>query len=255
MKQSYIRDRGSARADLGEPMVADEFEASLRRCRDRLDALLAVKAPRSILEAGGGSRTMIPLDGARYTVIDLSPEQIARNSYAHDKLVGDIHDFDFAHRRFDAAVFWDVLEHLPRPIAAVENVAQALEPGGLMIIKGPLNRSVKGLITKWTPFWVHVAFHRYVRGSKNAGKPGYAPFPTALVKGSDPDQLQAELQRRGFKIALFDTYISSHVAAFKRRLPLAYALYECAAAVIRGVTAGRYGQRESDFILVASRSR
>jgi SAM-dependent methyltransferase len=233
--------------------VDDEFQASLRRCRAKLDVVLRQSAPRTILEAGGGSRTMVPLEGASYTVIDLSPEQIARNTYADHKLVGDIHDFDFGSRRFDAAVFWDVLEHLPGPLKAVENVAGSLREGGLLIIKGPLNRSVKGLVTKWTPFWFHVAFHRFVRGSRHAGKPGFAPFPTALAAGSDPDALQAELVRRGFEIRVFDTYISSHVAMFKRRLPLVYATYEAIAMLIRLASGGRYGQRESDFILVAAK--
>lgn len=232
----------------------DEFETSLRRCRAKLDAVLRQSAPRSILEAGGGSRTMVPLEGASYTVIDLSPEQIARNTYADHKLVGDIHDFDFGSSRFDAAVFWDVLEHLPNPQKAVENVAKSLRDGGLLIIKGPLNRSVKGLVTKWTPFWVHVAFHRFVRGSRHAGTLGFAPFPTALAAGSDPDALQSELVRQGFEIRLFDTYISSHVAALKKRLPPVYAAYEVSAALIRLVSGGRYGQRESDFILVAAKA-
>ena len=237
-----------------EPRVKDdEFETSLKRCRSKLDALLSASAPRFVLEAGGGARTMIPLAGAHYTVIDLSPEQIARNTYADDKLVGDIHDFDFGSREFDAAVFWDVLEHLPEPTKAVENVASTLRSGGLLIVKGPLNRSVKGLVTRWTPFWVHVAFHRYVRGSRHAGTPGFAPFPTALAAGSDPDSLQLELVRGGFEIRLFDTYISSHVAAFKKRLPIAYAIYEAAASLIRLSSRGRYGHRESDFILVAAK--
>lgn len=236
-----------------QPRVDDEFSQSLSRCRAKLDLLLRQAAPRSILEAGGGSRTMVPLDGASYTVIDLSPEQIARNTYADHKLVGDIHHFDFGARMFDAAVFWDVLEHLPSPLMAVENVAATLRPKGLMIIKGPLNRSIKGLVTKWTPFWVHVAFHRYVRGSRHAGQPGFAPFPTALAAGSDADSLRAALMERGFEICLFDTYISAHVAAFKNRLPFVYAIYESAAALIRLTTGGRYGHRESDFILVAAK--
>lgn len=231
----------------------DEFSQSLTRCRAKLDALLRQAAPRSILEAGGGSRTMVPLEGASYTVIDLSPEQIARNAYADHKLVGDIHHFDFGARVFDAAVFWDVLEHLPNPLKAVENVAATLRPNGLLIIKGPLNRSIKGLITKWTPFWVHVAFHRYVRGSRHAGQPGFAPFPTALAAGSDAESLHAALIERGFEICLLDTYISAHVAAFKSRLPLVYAVYEGAAALIRAASRGRYGHRESDFILVAAK--
>jgi hypothetical protein len=29
-----------------------------------------------------------------------------------------------------------------------------------------------------TPFWVHVLFKKYIQGLKEAGKPGFAPYPT-----------------------------------------------------------------------------
>jgi len=33
-------------------------------------------------------------------------------------------------------------------------------------------------VTRVTPHWFHVFFYRHVMGMKNAGKPGYAPYPT-----------------------------------------------------------------------------
>ena len=37
------------------------------------------KTDTNILEVGGGSRTHIPLQGARYTVVDISKEQLEKN--------------------------------------------------------------------------------------------------------------------------------------------------------------------------------
>lgn len=69
------------------------------------------KTDTNILEVGGGSRTHIPLQGARYTVVDISKEQLEKNKDAAERILGDAQTIDYGDRRFDACVFWDVLEH------------------------------------------------------------------------------------------------------------------------------------------------
>jgi hypothetical protein len=59
-----------------------------------------------------------------------------------------------------------------------------------VIIQIPDPESVYGFVTRITPHWVHILYYRYVVGRKNAGKPGYGPYPT---------RYDAVVSRRGIR--------------------------------------------------------
>ena len=221
--------------------------------KDLESVLATLKPPVMVLEAGGGSTTRVPIPGARYVVIDISPEQLARNTYADEKLLGDLQTFDYGPARFDVALFWDVLEHLKEPGEALKRAAAAVKPNGLVVIKGPILSSLKGLTTKLTPHWVHVAFYRQILRQMDAGKPGYAPFKTEHAGEADPEALGSALEAEGFQIELYDRHITGQVDQLKRRAPPAYWLYRALSVVVRGLSGGRYGGLETDFVLVLRR--
>jgi 2-polyprenyl-3-methyl-5-hydroxy-6-metoxy-1,4-benzoquinol methylase len=96
--------------------------------------------PLSVLEAGGGSATFLRGFDREFafTTIDISQEQLDRNSYAVEKILGDIQAFDYGNRRFDIVMCWDVLEHLAAPESALERMASAIPAGGILVVKGPI---------------------------------------------------------------------------------------------------------------------
>ena len=57
-----------------------------------------------------------------------------------------------------------------------------LKPGGLLFLRFPARNSAYGFITRITPFWFHVFYQKYILGYRNAGKPGWGPFPTFYDK-------------------------------------------------------------------------
>lgn len=150
--------------------------------------------PVRVLEPGGGKRTYVPLPaGSHVTVVDIDPEVLSRNgrTVPTTLLLGDIETMEYD--EFDLVICWDVLEHLENPEAAIDRMIAALPPGGLLIIKGPVLSSLKGLITRFSPFWVHVLFYKLMMGSPKAGQPGYAPFRTVHGRGADHRQILAQL--------------------------------------------------------------
>jgi SAM-dependent methyltransferase len=204
-----------------------------------------------VLEAGGGSSTRVPLpSNASYTVIDISPEQLKRNSYADEKLLGDLQTFDYADRKFDVVILWNVLEHLANPKQVIGRLTATLSEGGLLIIAGPVVSSMKGLTTKFTPHFVHIWFYRNVLGKENAGKPGYAPFPSHLSFDADPNTLIAALRGKGLEIVFFSKGSTFHTTMFRKKHPLLYAGYSLISLMLRLVSFGRFGSSMSDFILV-----
>ena len=135
----------------------------------------------AIYEAGGGSTSFLPLDvldRAHVTVVDIDEDQIRNNDYAQETILGDIQTYRFTPDSFDLVICYNVIEHLPDVEAALTGFCEALKPGGLILIGAPNPKSLSGVVTKYSPHWFHVWFYRHVRGDKNAGQPGHAPFPT-----------------------------------------------------------------------------
>ncbi len=211
--------------------------------------------PFRLLEAGGGSDSWLPLPAdAEITTIDISPEQLAMNTYAKEKLLGDLETFDYGARRFNLVICWDVLEHLERPEAAIARLASVLAPGGRLIVKGPLPQSLKGIVTRLSPHWLHVQFYRRILGSKTAGLPGHPPFKAHLKPAASPDTIAQLLSRRGLVIETLEGYESGQVAAIASKGRLAIGLYRAVETALWALTFGRARRHMTDFYLIARRT-
>ena len=140
--------------------------------------------PLLILEAGCGQRWPLDLTGVDFklTGVDLDPAALElRKTKAQDldvAICGDLCTVELPEASFDVVFSSFVLEHVPRADLALENFVKWLKPGGLLILRLPERKTVHGFYTRLLPHWVHVWYYRYVHGSKFAGQPGYAPYPT-----------------------------------------------------------------------------
>jgi len=197
-----------------------------RLLQERLDSLLAGRAQLAVLEAGCGSTSHIRIPHAsRYTGIDISARQLARNSRLDEKILGDLQSYPLPEQRFDVVVSWDVLEHLPDPQAALHNLCRATAAGGLLVLAAPNFLSVKGLVTKLLPHPLHVAFYRYVIGDSRAGKDDQGPFKTYLRRSMWPDQVSALAARLGLDVVFLHKYegpVPSHLRRRHRSVDLLF---------------------------------
>ena len=209
--------------------------------------------PVEILDVGGGAVCRVPLTNARVTVLDGSPDALERNDAAGIKLVGDAQSFDYGDRRFDIAVFWNVLEHVPCPDAALERACDRLNRNGLIVIRGPELNSLKALVTRYTPHWLHVLFYRWVLGIRDAGRNGRPPCPVEHNREADRDAIESLLRKLGFKIQYEQHYVGDQVTELRRFSSVGYLLYSGVASLVRLLTFSRYGRRETEFILVGRR--
>ncbi|MGH8427255.1 MAG: class I SAM-dependent methyltransferase [Gammaproteobacteria bacterium] len=127
-------------------------------------------------EAGRGSFTHIRIPHSKYvTLLDISPEQLERNTYADEKILGDLEDeHALTLQKYDLIVCFNVLEHLRYPERAFSNLAQSLAYAGLLVIGCPNLLSVKGLTTRFMPHGFHVWYYRSMRGVPESGQSGYA---------------------------------------------------------------------------------
>ncbi len=151
---------------------------------DALRKEAATKPLLRILEAGCGQRWGVDLSDCHIhlTGVDVDAAalkiRIAKHDDLDEAIVGDLFTIDLPPESFDVIHNAFVLEHVRDPERLLDNFLRWLRPGGLMSLKLPDRNSVKGFLTRITPYWIHVQYYRIYRKNPNAGKPGYMPYPT-----------------------------------------------------------------------------
>jgi SAM-dependent methyltransferase len=229
-----------------------EARESLLMVHDVLDHQLP-PTPLAIYEAGGGSTSFLPLGvlrRAHVTVVDIDEEQLRNNDYAHAAILGDIQTYRFAPDRFDLVICYNVIEHLADVEAALEGFCASLKRGGLILIGAPNPNSLSGVVTKHSPHWFHVWFYRHVRGDRNAGRPGHAPFPTLFHPLVTPSRLAAFATARGLEVIYQREYESPRFPEIRAKHPLLAALLDKAAAVLNRLVPGKADVRHGDYHVI-----
>lgn len=145
----------------------------------------AAQNPVRILEAGCGNKWPLDLTGLSYRLTGVDVDKHAleiRKTKVRDLdeiMVGDLRTAGlFPEATFDVIYSSFVLEHVDGAERVLDNFFRWLAPGGLLIVRIPDRDSVYGFITRITPFWAHVLYKRHVQGVRNAGTPGFDPYPT-----------------------------------------------------------------------------
>lgn len=134
----------------GDPMAGDT--TSGESLHATLDRLLAGRAHARVLDAGCGPHGRVTLRaGAHIVGLDISAEQLAKNQDVHEKVLGDIQTYEFPPQSFDAVIWWELLEHVQHPERAL-----ALAAPNVFSIKGPL--------TKFTPYRFHRWYYQRMYG-------------------------------------------------------------------------------------------
>lgn len=224
-----------------------------RRLQAFFDGYRERKGPRPlrVLEAGCGSTSHLDVGpDARVVGIDISRAQLDQNQHLAEKIQGDLETYPLAAEDFDVIVCWDVLEHLPRPELALANFHQALRPGGIMVLAMPNLISIKGLVTKLTPYGVHVWFYRSVMRDGSAGTDRFKQFPTYLRAAIRPARLRRFAARHGLAVPFFLVYEGPVQRELRRRRPVFDWAFGSFGALTRLATFGQVDPCLSDYMAV-----
>lgn len=216
-----------------------------------LDAHLASLDGPQVMDAGCGGAMRVTLPaGAVLNGIDISPESAARNNGLFNIVIGDVQTYPLPRAAYDIVICWELLEHVPRPLAALSNLIAATKPGGFIILAFPNRASLKGLVTRLSPHQLHVWLLRHFWGQKNAGRPGYAPFPTYLSPDIDPRVLERFLQSERVEVMFTRLYEGNRVATLRKKAPVLHALYQGFLALLNALALNRRDFGQSDVLLV-----
>jgi SAM-dependent methyltransferase len=203
---------------------------------------------------GGAMRVKFPT-GAVFNGIDISAESAARNSAISSIIIGDIQQCPLPRRAYDVVVCWELLEHVRDPLAALSNMIASVRQGGLIVLAFPNRASLKGVVTRYSPHWLHVWLMRRFWGQKNAGRPGYAPFETYLAPALAPEAIRDFTERGGFETVFFRLYEGNRVATLRRKAPVLHLLYQAALSVLNRVLLRKSDLGLSDVLLVVKPTR
>jgi SAM-dependent methyltransferase len=194
-------------------------EQEIARLQTVVDGYLNGRNEVSVLEAGCGSATRLNLHGkAKVVGLDVSEQQLARNTQLDERILGDVETYPLPANRFDMVVCWNVLEHVPHPDLAVANLAAALGDDGLLILAVPNAASLKGIVTKFTPYGFHLWVHRVLLGRREAGTEGRGPFPTFMRRSMSPPALVRAASARELKVEYLRLYEGDQQRRIRRRL-------------------------------------
>jgi SAM-dependent methyltransferase len=138
----------------------------------------------NLLEAGCGRGWAVDLTkiNCRLTGIDIDKNALDRRKDLDEAILGDLKSASLKENYFDVIFSYNVLEHIDGAERVLSNFIKWLKPGGVMILRFPNRDSVRGFLTNITPFWFHVFYKKYFAKYKNAGKPGFDPYPTVFDK-------------------------------------------------------------------------
>lgn len=229
-----------------------DIEVTLRREAARLAAEACGRQPAPrVLEAGCGARSHVDLPlGARVVGVDRSRAQLRRNDGIAARVEGDVTQLPLASASVDVVVSWDVLEHVDDPAQALTEYRRVLRQHGIIVLGLPHVLSLKGLLTRLTPWPVHVWVYRRVLGDPTAGTDASDQFPTTMRLRLRPAGLRRLARSLGLEVRLLEAYEGPVPRHFRRRHPLGGRVLQALGVLSRLATLGRYDATASDLVVV-----
>lgn len=204
-----------------------------------------------LLEAGCGSMSKLRLSpNVQVTGVDISEKQLARNTELCERILGDIQTCSLPTRSFDVIICWDVLEHLHNPQLALTNFFRAIKPDGLIILAFPNLYSLKGMITKLTPHFVHVWYYRHLLHTPEAGLHDTPPFVTPFRLAATYPSIRQLAAANHARVQYFALRESNDMRYVRRNFRFIAFIMRTASIISRLLTLGRIDAMDSDCIMV-----
>ncbi|HAQ20956.1 MAG TPA: class I SAM-dependent methyltransferase [Prolixibacteraceae bacterium] len=208
-----------------------------------------------VLDAGCGSEVHLELSKKlKITGLDISIEQLERNNYISDKICTDLQTYNFQDSSFDVIICWYVLEHIKYPRNVILKFIKALEPNGLLFLALPNIWSVKGIITKFTPTFIHIWFYRNILKYRSAGINGNGPFKTYLKKDISPNKIKQLAHENNLEIVYFSF---ENLPDFQRKIKqnlLMYVIQAFVSSVLWLFSFGKIKLRNPNFVVVLEKT-
>jgi cyclopropane fatty-acyl-phospholipid synthase-like methyltransferase len=162
--------------DTGIAAYENTPEQILRQTFDKAEAELGPLAGKSLLDFGCGVGALCKVAseyGIRAVGIEADAnarekacESIGLNTYASLRELREAHPYS----KFDIVTMWDVIEHLREPWKELEDLSDALQPGGWLMLSTPNAASLRARVERerWENMVNPTHFYYFTRKSLEA---------------------------------------------------------------------------------------
>lgn len=183
----------------------------------RAERFVAEFLPREgvlkVLAAEAGTRFGVRPPTYVVGVETLQTERSPRSD-ADEQRVVDLERLELERAQYDVVLCCNVLEHVRRPLSVLPVLHGGLRPGGLVVIMVPNVVSVKGIVTRLTPFAIHRWYYRRVAGRH----PDNDPAPSVHSFSLRPASLRRHAEKGGWKIEYWRVYEGGMQRTLRHRL-------------------------------------
>jgi SAM-dependent methyltransferase len=207
-----------------------------------------------VLEAGGGSFSHFALPPTALPVaLDIDLGQLRRNQTGSLLVQADLQKLPIRPGSCAMVVCFNVVEHMPRPDLALDQMVDALRPGGLLLLGFPERSSLKGWITRLTPIGVHRWFYRRVVQKSDRGGAHFDAFETLFHPLVSQSAMASRLRQLGCELVENLAYDGAKeygltVGSLRRRM--VGAPYYLACATLRALSLWRWRPELSDVLML-----
>jgi SAM-dependent methyltransferase len=184
---------------------AERAEVLSKFLRDRLQNRGSTV---KVLEAGCGRSWPLDLGDFQIELTGIDTDEDALNARIREvgdidhPIVGDLREVVLKHGEFDLIYSCEVLEHINGAESVLERFLDWLKPDGVAVCIFPDRDTVFGLLTRCSPHWIHVAYHKYIMGIATAGARGFGPYRTTYDRVISRRGMHSFCAAHGCTIAL-----------------------------------------------------
>ena len=212
-----------------------------------VDSLLPPRRPLKVLDIKAGQQRFEIRQPIYVVGVDVLQAERGRRADADEHRTMDLERVDLEKEEYDVVLCVNVLEHARAPLALFEPVWRALNNGGTFVIVVPNVASVKGVLTRLTPWRAHRwVYARVLRAD-------FPPVRSVHSFTLRPSSLLAHAGSNGWKVEYFRTYEGPVQRRVRERIGVVGWRWKILVAATRIFTFGLLSADETGIIAVLTK--
>jgi len=187
------------------------------------------------------------------TGVDVSQDLLDRNPRLDDRIQADLQELEIAKRVYDCVVCWEVLEHLKEPAPVVAKLCEAVTDNGLLIIGSPNPHSIKGLITRFTPYAFHLWVYRRFFNPEATDEAGEGPYRTYMKSAGAASAVLRTAKGEGLTNVYMAWIESPMQVSFRERFHVTGRIWDLIRTLTQVFSVGRVRADATDYVSIFER--
>jgi hypothetical protein len=132
----------------------------------------------------------------------------------------------------------------------MSNFLQAIKSNGLIILAVPNIWSLKGIITKITPTFLHIWYYKHILKMESAGKNDSGPFKTYLRFSISPNNIKRYAKLNNINVVFFEYMYNKNLYTKVKSNLLTYLLQEFIGFLLFLLSFGKIKKTNQDYLII-----